>query len=175
MAMDLAKGSLLIVEDEPGIRQILSQILAKYSSNVQTASNGKEALGLIKAGNVDVILSDISMPIMNGLELLAEVRNMGMELPFVFLTAYGDKEKLIEALRLGATDFLEKPFDPPVVIDVIQKAFELSEAMKEVEQKTEELCSSLNVPADEKIRLKKMRQAVVMMRRAMKIYVPQKS
>jgi CheY-like chemotaxis protein len=168
--MNSAKGSLLIVEDEARIREILSEILAEYSTQVQVASNGKEALGLIKAGTVDVILSDINMPVMNGLELLAQVRSMGMETPFVFLTAYSDKEKLTEALRLGATDFLDKPFNPPTVIEVIRKAFELSQAMKEVEQKTEELYASVNVPADERIRLKKMKRAVVMMRRAMKIY-----
>jgi YesN/AraC family two-component response regulator len=164
------KGRLLIVDDEDGIRNILSEILREFASSVQTASNGKEALSLIKAGSVDVVLSDINMPVMSGLELLAQVRSMGMDTPFVFLTGYGDKEKAIEALRLGATDFLEKPFNPDVVIDVIGKAFELSQAMREVEEKTEKLFASLDVPADEKIRLQKMKQAVTMMRKAMKIY-----
>jgi YesN/AraC family two-component response regulator len=168
--MGLPKGRLLIVDDEDGIRKILSEILRQSASSIQTASNGKEALALIKAGSPDVVLSDINMPMMSGLDLLAQVRSMGVETPFVFLTGYGDKEKAIEALRLGATDFLEKPFNPDVVIEVIGKAFELSQAMKEVEENTEKLFSSLNVPADEKIRLHKMKQAVIMMRKAMKIY-----
>lgn len=168
--MALLKGRLLIVDDEDGIRNILSEILRESASSIQTASNGKEALSLIKAGLVDVVLSDINMPVTSGLELLAQVRSIGMETPFVFLTGYGDKEKAIEALRLGATDFLEKPFNPDFVIEVIRKAFELSQAMREVEEKTEKLFASLDVPADEKIRLQKMKQAVTMMRKAMKIY-----
>jgi FixJ family two-component response regulator len=107
---------------------------------------------------------------MSGLELLAHVRSMGMDTPFVFLTGHADKEKSIEALRLGATDFLEKPCDPPVVIEVIRKAMELSRAMLEVEKETEMLYTTAKLSPDEVIRLRKMRKAVSMMRREMKIY-----
>jgi two-component system response regulator AtoC len=168
--MDSPKGSLLIVDDEAGIRKVLSSILQKYTSSVQTAAHGKEALDIIRKGSIDAVLSDITMPTMGGLELLANIRSMGMETPFVFLTGHGDKEKCIEALRLGATDFLEKPFDPPTVIEVIRRALELSHAMQEVEKETEKLYTSAKIPADEVIRLRKVRKAIAMMRLAMKIY-----
>lgn len=166
----MASGTLLIVDDEADLRTILAEILKGSAREVHVAADGKEALGRIRTGSIDVVLSDINMPAMSGLELLAQVRAQGIEMPFVFLTGYGDKEKAIEALRLGATDFLEKPFDPARVINVIGKAMQLSHAMKEVEVETESLYATANLPADRLIRLRKMRQAIVMMRRALKIY-----
>lgn len=120
--------NLLIVDDEPDLRDVLAYVLADSVKTVQMASNGKEALPIIKTGKIDVVLSDINMPEMNGLELLAEVRRQGLDTPFVFLTAYGDAEKRAEAQRLGASDFLEKPFKKPHVIAAMQKAFDQSKA-----------------------------------------------
>lgn len=168
--MPLQSGNLLIVDDEPSILKILTLILSKSVTHIQTASNGKEALEILNSGTIYAVLSDINMPVMNGLELLFHVRDRGMDIPFVFLTAYADKEKSVEALRLGATDFLEKPFEPETVIEVIRKVLELAAAMKEVELETEGLYTANNIPIDQRHRLQKMKQAVLMMRRTAKIY-----
>ena len=163
-------GRLLIVDDEPGIIDILTKILSSRVGEIAFASDGLAALEMIKTGIFDAVLSDIHMPKMDGLELLARIRAAQMEIPFVFLTGFGDREKTREALRLGATDFLDKPFDPETVINVIGKAIELGQTMKAVEAELESLYTSNDIPADKRIQLRKMKQAVIMMRYTVEIY-----
>lgn len=163
-------GSLLIVDDELGITSILSKVLKKYVTEIHTANHAKDALALLKAGDFDAVLSDINMPEMSGLDLLAQVRHMGMETPFVFLTGYADKEKAYEALRLGATDFLEKPFQPEVITDVILKAVALGQAIKAAEAEVERLFTDQKIPADYRIKLRKMKLSILMMRTSFSIY-----
>ncbi len=81
----------------------------------------------------DAILSDFNMPRMNGLELLMEIRDLKIEIPFVFLTGFADKEKVIQAMRLGAMDFLEKPCPDNLLIETVTKAANLGRAMKTLE------------------------------------------
>ncbi len=169
-ALPILPGRLLIVDDEPGLRTILEEVLRNTVSQVETASDGKDALQKIRAGSVDVVISDINMPVMDGIELLANVRDLQIECPFIFLTGYGDKEKAVEALRLGATDFLDKPFDPDEIIAVVRKAMELALAMKEAETEVESMYAQGSIPADRRIKLRKMRRAVMMMRRTANIY-----
>ncbi len=121
---------LLLVEDEPGIAEGLQYVLSVDGIASQVASNGAEALELLTARQFDAVLTDISMPVMDGLELLARVRCQQMDVPFVFLTGFGDREMLTEALRLGATDFLEKPFSRPVLVNVLSKAIKLGRALR---------------------------------------------
>lgn len=163
--------SLLIVDDEADLRDALAEFLGPMIGKIQVARDGIEALALIHSGEIGVVLSDINMPKMSGLELLAKMRFLGLETPFIFLSAHVDMNKAVEALRLGATDFLEKPFDPDVVLDVVSKAMELSRALKEVEAETEKLYAAANIPVDQRIRLRKMRQSVVKLRKAAKIYI----
>src|SRR4051812_42080604 len=115
-------GSILLVDDEKDITHVLTLILNKYVADIQVAHNGVDALKKIKNGSFDAVLSDIKMPQMSGLQLLAEVRALGIEVPFLILTGFGDKEKIREALRLGATDFIDKPFDPISIVKVITRA-----------------------------------------------------
>jgi two-component system response regulator FlrC len=165
-----AQGKLLIVDDELGIRKALSDILCATVSNIQVACDGKEALEICRSRPIDVVISDIAMPNMNGLELLAHVRNIDLEMPFIFLTGYGDKEKAVEALRLGATDFLDKPFDPVEVIEIVSKAIELARALKAVEVEVAKMYTQYAIPEDKRIELRKMKMAIMMMKRFAKIY-----
>jgi len=165
-----AWGRLLIVDDESGIVEVLKKILNEKAGEIETASNGAEALDKIKARGFDAVLSDIHMPVMDGLELLARVRALQVQTPFVFLSGYGDQEKTRRALRLGATDFLDKPFDPQVLIDVVGKALELGLSMRAVETELESLYSSADLPEETKAKLRKMKQAILMMRYTGDIY-----
>jgi DNA-binding NtrC family response regulator len=168
--MNSKVGNLLIVDDEPGLVRILAHLLEDHAVEVHTAANAQEAFAKIRTGALDAVLSDINMPQESGLELLARVRHANLETPFVFLTGYADKEKTLEALRLGATDFLEKPFDPAVVIGTMRKALEWGYTMRMVEAETEFLYTSSEIPLDRRLQLRKTRQALVMMRYTMKIY-----
>jgi DNA-binding NtrC family response regulator len=159
--MSAQSGSLLIVDDEPDLRELLALTLANIAAAVHTASNGKEALEIIKTGTIDVVLSDINMPEMNGLELLAQVRDLGLDIPFIFVTGYADSTKCVQALRLGATDFLEKPFKKNQVVEIISNAMALSKAMRDVESVSEKLGASTDlVKAKESVQAAKrvMRQ-----------------
>lgn len=163
-------GQLLIVDDETGIVEVLEKILAPTAKEIDTASNGREALEKIKTGKFDAVLSDINMPEMDGLELLARVREMQNEIPFVFLSGYGDQEKMRRALRLGATDFLDKPFQPEALIVTIEKALKLGQAIRGIDLEIEFLYYSKDIPEESKAKLKKMKQAILMMRYSSEIY-----
>ncbi|WP_413289050.1 response regulator [Bdellovibrio sp. HCB337] len=169
--MQLAdKGTLLLVDDEPGILNILGKILEGVAGKIDTAAEGAQALEKLKTGQYDAVLCDINMPVLNGLDLLAKVRAMHMQTPFVFLTGYGDKEKMREAMRLGASDFLDKPFDPYAVIDVVRIVLELGQKIRTIEKEIETCYTSESIPEDMKNRLRKIKQAILLMRPSIDVY-----
>lgn len=149
---------LLIVEDEEEILDLLFVILKDLRVSVDgiacavritPARNGKEALDLISKNWYDAILSDIHMPVMNGLDLLANLRGLGKEIPLVFLTGFGDKEHAVRALRLGCFDFLDKPFDADRLRSVVHRATEVGFRGRELEQALElKLLPFAHLPAD---------------------------
>jgi two-component system nitrogen regulation response regulator NtrX len=164
-------GNLLIVDDDIDILEILGGILLKSAITVQTASGGTEALALIKLHCIDAIITDINMPDMSGLELLFHLREMNLEVPVVFLSGYPDQEKYCEAIRLGATDFLEKPFKSEHVVGVMQKALELGVAMKQVAAEVEYLYSSNEISIEKRLQLQKVKKSVLMMKKRRQIYM----
>ena len=109
--------SILIVDDEEIIRESLSFILSKEGYSVQEAGNGKIALEMVKENSFDLILTDLEMPEMKGIELLEQVTRIGPETMVVIITAYGSIDTAIAALRQGAVDYILKPveFDELIV------------------------------------------------------------
>jgi DNA-binding NtrC family response regulator len=101
--------TVLIADDEKNIRNTLSTTLRLDGYRVLTAGNGKEALESLEKGGVDLVILDLQMPRLDGMETLAEMRRRGWQMPVMFLTAHGSIEKAVEAIRLGAFDFVEKP------------------------------------------------------------------
>lgn len=111
---------LLFVEDEKDLITIISDTLKKLQANFLTAGNGKEALDLLEANSdIDVIITDINMPVMNGLELIAEVRKTNKELPILIMSAHTESEYMRNAEELGVTNYLLKPFDFIKFIELI--------------------------------------------------------
>jgi DNA-binding response OmpR family regulator len=107
---------ILVVDDERNIRNNLCMVLEAEGYTVETASNGDDALLRVKeGGRYDIAFVDIQMPKMGGLELLGYLRGLRPKLAVVMLTAYGTVARAVEAMKLGAVDFLEKPFDPKAV------------------------------------------------------------
>ncbi len=100
---------VLIVDDEKNIRQSLGTTFRLEGWEVEIAGDGRQALGVLEDGGVDLVLLDLQMPHMDGLETLREMRRRGHEAPVMILTAHGSIESAIEATRLGAFDFVEKP------------------------------------------------------------------
>jgi len=157
---------VLLVDDEVDLLDILKMDMESLGYEALTANNGQEALNImkkVKDGSlwINAVLSDINMPIMNGLVFLKELRALGLETPFVFFSGYGDKEKTIEALRLGALDFLEKPYDPDMLIATMEKAFDLGMKMKRIEDELDALVKDRNISATEVDKFKRVQREML--------------
>ncbi|MEJ2726231.1 MAG: sigma-54 dependent transcriptional regulator, partial [Deltaproteobacteria bacterium] len=123
--MDRSK-SVLIVDDEDNIRRYLGQSLDQAGFEVSTAEYGKEAINLLLQRHIDVVLLDLNLPDVNGLDVLKELKKIDVESIVIIITAYGDIASAVEAMRLGAYDFLTKPFDPEDIEIVIDKALKIA-------------------------------------------------
>lgn len=154
---NISKSRLLIVDDEPELRELIKELCSELTSNILIAPDAMNALEIIREGNVDAILSDINMPSMSGLELLRELRGEGFETPFVILSGFGDKKNTLEALRLGATDFIEKPFDDDQLLFIMETALQLGVAINQTEAEIEILFNQFKGSAAEIEKLKKTR------------------
>ena len=107
----LPSSRILIVDDEANMRRVLEIMLARGGHQVFTAENGVEALALLEKQGVDLIITDMRMPHMDGLGLLQRLRENGGEVPVIVVTAHGTIDSAVEAMRNGAVDYLLRPFD----------------------------------------------------------------
>lgn len=117
-------GSILIVDDEKNIRLALSMSLEKLEIPVAAAASGEEALEKLAPGGYELMLLDLRMPGMDGMEVLRRVSQQWPELKVIIITAYGSIDLAVEAMKLGAVDFLQKPFDAAQVREVVRRILE---------------------------------------------------
>jgi serine phosphatase RsbU (regulator of sigma subunit) len=103
--------TVLVVDDDPSINLLLQTRLRLRGLNVLSARDGQEALDVLAATEVDLLLLDVSMPVIGGLEVLSNIRQRGLDTAVIMTTAFGSEQVAIEALRAGADDYLRKPFD----------------------------------------------------------------
>ncbi|HEX9935165.1 MAG TPA: sigma-54 dependent transcriptional regulator, partial [bacterium] len=120
----MAKEKILIVDDDAKITQSIGDRLKANGYNVLSAENGRTAMTLIQEEYPDLVLLDIQMPEMDGLEVLSQIRRFDENMLVVILTAYGTLERAVSAMKQGAYDFLPKPCDPDHLLHVISKALE---------------------------------------------------
>jgi two-component system response regulator PilR (NtrC family) len=120
----MANPKILVVDDEESIREFFEIMLKREGYEVMTAQNGRVALDLLKTKNADLIISDIQMPEMSGMELLAKVKEIDIDLPVIMVTAFGSTDTAVEAMKLGAFDYIQKPFKIDEVKIVIAEALE---------------------------------------------------
>ena len=123
--MTALSSRILIVDDEAPIRALLGEHLQQVGYDVTLAPNGCIAMELLNKGEFDLVLTDLKMPGMTGLELLARVREVDAEVPVMLLTAYGTVQTAVDAMKLGAFDYVLKPFDLEVVELTVRKALEM--------------------------------------------------
>ena len=115
-------SSVLIVDDSRTMRKMLAGALSEVGIDVAgNAGNGIEALELLKTVKPDLITLDITMPEMDGLEALRKIKDQYPDQKVLMVSAAGQKEKVLEALKLGALDFIQKPFEQDNIIKTIQK------------------------------------------------------
>src|SRR4030043_122621 len=120
----MEKKTLLIVEDDPTVGESLRLLLKKKGYTIYLAPNGKEALHLFRQGNVDLGITDGVMPKMDGIELLEAVKSLRPETEVIVISAQGTIEKAVQAMKLGAFDFIEKPINPRVISLLVERALE---------------------------------------------------
>ncbi|MEW6377606.1 MAG: sigma-54 dependent transcriptional regulator [Thermodesulfobacteriota bacterium] len=125
---------ILIIDDEENFRHMLSVILKKERYEVETASNGEEGIQKIISSPFDQVLCDIRMPQMDGLEFLRETQKMNVDATIIMMSAYGTVDIAIEAMKLGAYDYISKPFKPDEIILTLRKAEEREQLRKENQQ-----------------------------------------
>ena len=126
-------SKILIIEDEEPIRRVLVRILSDEDSGfeIQEASDGKKGIDLIKKESFDLVLCDIKMPKIDGIELLQRTRKTNTSLPFIMLTGHGNIETAVESMKLGAYDFISKPPDLNRLINSVRNALEKKELVTE--------------------------------------------
>lgn len=104
------KGNLLLIDDEVLLLERTAMLLEDIADEVFTASSGKDGLKLLDTETIHCIICDINMPEMNGVEVLENVRKSHPDVPFIFYTGHGSRELMKKAVKLGAFDFVDKPF-----------------------------------------------------------------
>jgi DNA-binding NtrC family response regulator len=119
---DIANASILVIDDEEGMRHFLNKSLGRHCRSVAVTASVKEASELLDERTFDIIILDNIMPGLTGLEWLAEQRKIGLNSDVILMTAYADLDTAINAIRLGASDFLLKPFHSNQVLNAISKS-----------------------------------------------------
>jgi DNA-binding NtrC family response regulator len=133
------KSRILIVDDEEDIRNILSDNLQFYGYEVSTASDGGEVLEKVSELSPDLVILDIQLPKMDGMEILSKLRQEYPQILVIMITAYATVQRAVEAMKQGAYDFIEKPFKPELVRMKVEKALEKQNLVKENEYLRSEL------------------------------------
>ena len=117
-------ATILVVDDEENTREGLSKILEKEGYNVEMAANGKEAMALLKRQGFDLVITDMRMPLMDGLEVLREIKKMDEGIGVIMITAFGEVESYLEAMNMGAFEYINKPVRVNELKRVITKVLE---------------------------------------------------
>jgi DNA-binding NtrC family response regulator len=131
---------ILVVDDEPDMLKLLGMIIrekTRYES--VTTNNPLEAVEIVKKGGATVIITDLKMPGLDGIELLEAVRRLNQDIPVIFITAYGSVESAVETMQKGGFDFITKPFKKEQILFTIEKAMKFVALQRENKQLKEQL------------------------------------
>ena len=121
------KKKVLIVDDDPKICETLLDILEEEGYEVVTACDGQNALEKIRIGSFNLVITDIKMPIMDGMALLKEIEKSHADIEVIVITSYGNQGQQVEATRLGAYEYLKKPLNLDQLKNIITRALQMQE------------------------------------------------
>ena len=142
-------AKLLIVDDELELLSLLKDIFEGLGYEIATAADGFEALKVTHVFHPDAILCDVAMPGMDGIDFLLELRNLDNHVPVVLLTGHADKSLAIRALKHGAFDFHEKPFQYEALSASIAQALAFGIELRTVERELDEICARKTLNAED--------------------------
>ena len=134
-----ARGKVLIVDDEPDTREIICRLLQFEGFEVLTASTGEEGVKKVEEEHPEVVLMDISLPVIDGNEALGRIRKLHPFPSVIMLTAFATVDNAIRALKQGATDFLKKPFENDHLVHIVHQSLERYRTQRERERLEEEV------------------------------------
>jgi CheY-like chemotaxis protein len=137
--------SILVIDDNPEIVRFLERILTPLGYDVIGAANGQSGLDMVTTRAPDLIMLDMKMPCMNGLEVLTALRQIGCQAPVIFMTVHGSESIAVEAFRLGVRDYLIKPFSIEEVQQAIDRALQEARLAREKEELARDLIASETV------------------------------
>ncbi len=140
-----SKGTIFVVDDEESMRMAVSQWLTLADYKVESFANAKTALKNLSHEFDGVLITDIRMPVMDGLELMRNTLALDREIPVVIITAHGDIPMSVSAMREGAYDFIEKPFEPELLLETVRRASEKRRLILENRQLRQRLESSSGI------------------------------
>ncbi len=129
--METETTRILLIEDDPGIADTLQRVLAEEGCQVAVEARGDTGLARASEGTFHVVISDLKLPGLNGLELVRQLHSAQPRLPIILVTAYGTTETAIEAMKFGAYDYLLKPFDFPQMLALVSQAADSNRRMSE--------------------------------------------
>ncbi len=168
-------GALLIADDEPVLLEQLVETLSELGYPIVTAKDGNEMLEQIsKNPNIVAVLSDIKMPGLNGIDALRALREKQIDIPVVFLTGFAEKNLVVEALRLGALDFLEKPFDFEVLKKVMSQAIEIGTDLKSVDVQVAAMAKKMQISEGDISRFNLIQKSLFVMKIKNNAYMKRK-
>jgi DNA-binding NtrC family response regulator len=124
-------ANILIVDDEKKIRHLLSIMLERAGHHIIQAEDGFEALQLLESTPVDIVITDIRMPKMSGLEMLKRIKTSGHACPVIFITAFATVESAVEVMRSGAADYITKPFEEERILLTVERTLNISRVLNE--------------------------------------------
>jgi len=149
-------GKIFVVDDDRFVLESVTTLLTEFGFSVRAFSNGREAVRQFVMEPVDLVLTDINMPIMDGLELLEKIRFLDKETPVVLMTAYADLDVAVKAIQKGAFDFIIKPYRPPALVHTVEKGVNFKRLTQieknykaELERTVEIRTAELNAALDE--------------------------
>ncbi len=125
-----SRPSVLIVDDEERFRNTMCKLLTVRGLAADTAGSGPEALEILKSGSHDVLILDVRMPDMSGVEVLSEVRKINPEIEVIIMTGYASVDTAKEIMKLGAYDYMLKPYATDELLEKIEAAFDRKKARK---------------------------------------------
>ncbi|MDA8083187.1 MAG: sigma-54 dependent transcriptional regulator [Nitrospiraceae bacterium] len=140
--MESSKGKILVIEDERSMREVLKILLEEEEYEVITASDGLEGIEQVRSNPFDLIITDIKMPGADGFEVLRQVKNFSPDTVVIMVTAFGTTESAIEAMKIGAYDYVNKPFKIDEIRLIVKKALEKKRLREELSLLREKFQSS---------------------------------
>ena len=119
----MSKGKILVIDDEDIVRLSCSRTLTPEGYDLRMAKNGEEGLKMLEEDSFDLVLTDLKMPNMDGIEVLANIKKRWPSIDVVIVTGYQTVETAVKAIKLGAFDYIEKPFTPDALIAIVSNVF----------------------------------------------------